>query len=578
MSLVGIWSKEENDVSEQLISMLRAISHPTHNGTGSSINLVINETAQTYHTLEEIDTPDGLTGSRALGQISATGDQRPYFDCSGDLILVYDGQFYDTDEVKNKLAGEHHLCNKAPEEVVTHLLEEHYQGSPQSSGSHEGSLEEALKATLELLDGNYSIAVTDGREVILLRDPVGTKPLYYAIDSERIAFASEKKALWQAGFTDVKPLRAGTLAIISREGLVIHKTSSLGERAVSATINDLSEAIDAYGKLIYSSVRRRLRDTDRVGVLLSGGVDSSLLARITQEVAAEAGIEVIAYSAGLPNSSDLEYAEAFTRSINLRHKINRLDPGKIDTYLPEVIQAIEERDFIQIEAGIGIYAALEAAQRDGVEVIFSGQGPDELWAGYSWYAGVIEREGYEGLLEKEWNDLTRADIETLDRENKIAMSLGMEERFPYLDLEIIKLAMSVSPELKVYSGEDSLGKHPHRELAKRLGIMPKFAERTKSAAQHGTGIHPVLDDIARRNGFTPELVEGIGYAPEKITAEKLGSSARYGYRYTADKSQWLIAAHIQFFFDVLAYKCGVLNGIERKKIEEFIDKVPTGIV
>jgi len=88
----------------------------------------------------------------------------------------------------------------------------------------------------------------------------------------------------------------------------------------------------------------------------------------------------------------------------------------------------------------------------------------------------------------------------------------------------------------------------------------------------------VLDDIARRNGFTPELVEGIGYAPEKITAEKLGSSARYGYRYTADKSQWLIAAHIQFFFNVLAYKHGVLNGIEGKKIEEFIDKVPTGIV
>jgi len=54
--------------------------------------------------------------------------------------------------------------------------------------------------------------------------------------------------------------------------------------------------------------------------------------------------------------------------------------------------------------------------------------------------------------------------------------------------------------------------------------------------------------------------------------------ARYGYRYTADKSQWLIAAHIQFFFNVLAYKRGVLNGIERKKIEEFIDKVPTSIV
>ena len=480
-----------------------------------------------------------------------------YLDCRSELILIYDGQLYNASELKGKLAAEHNFSTEASGEVVIHLLEEHYQGD----------LEAALKSILRLLDGAYAMAATDGEEIILLRDPIGTKPLYYATDPEYIAFAQGKRALWQTGFKEVKPLRAGMLAKFDTQGLEIHKALPLSEMGIEIRIKDLSLAIESYNKALYSAVRKRLADVNRVGVLVSGGVDSCLLAKLAQEIAAERGIEVIAYSAGSADSSDLEYAEDFTKSMGLKHKVNRLDLNKVEAYLPKVIQAVEERDFIQIEAGIGIYAATEMASQDGTRVIFSGQGPDELWGGYTWYPKVVEEEGYAGLLEKERGDLARADIETLDRENKIALSLGMEARFPYVDLEVVKLAMSVSPELKVSSAEDNLGKHPHRELAKRLGVLPHFADRTKDATQHGTGVHQMLEEIARRNGFTPELVEGIGYYSEKVTTEKLGSSARYGYRYAEDKSLWLIPAHIQLFFDVMAYRSGILNGVERGKIE-----------
>ena len=506
-----------------------------------------------------------LTGifTRKEKGISFTRMEQPYFDCQGKLILSYDGSLYNAGELKRKLTAKHNFMTEMQGEVVIHLLEESYRGDLASD----------IKAIVGLLDGDYAMAVTDGEEMILLRDPVGTKPLYYASQPGYIAFASEKKALWRAGFGEVKPLRAGMMAKFGSRGLEICRAFPLSEMDIKVRIKELSPAIEGYNKALYSAVRKRLGDTDRVGVLVSGGVDSCLIAKLVSEIAAEEGIEVIAYSSGSADSSDLGYAEDFTRSIGLKHKANRLDLSKVEAYLPRVIQAVEERDFIQIEAGIGIYAAMEIASRDGIRVIFSGQGPDELWGGYTWYPKVVEEEGYAGLLKREWEDLGRADIETLDRENKIAISLGMEVRFPYLDLEVVKLAMSVSPELKISSAEDDLGKRPHRELAKRLGVPPRFADRTKEAAQHGTGVHQMLDELARRNGFTSELVEGIGYTPEEITTEKLGSSARYGYRYSEDRSLWLVPAHIQLFLDVMAYRGGMLNERERRRIERFVDRI-----
>jgi asparagine synthase (glutamine-hydrolysing) len=101
-----------------------------------------------------------------------------------------------------------------------------------------------------------------------------------------------------------------------------------------------------------------------------------------------------------------------------------------------------------------------------------------------------------------------------------------------------------------------------------LGIPSRYAYRHKDAAQHGSGIHAVLDKIARRNGFTPEMVARLGYAPEEIAKEKLSSSGRYGYKYS-DRELWIVPPHVQLYFDILAYKAGLLNQAERDKIEHF---------
>jgi asparagine synthase (glutamine-hydrolysing) len=335
-------------------------------------------------------------------------------------------------------------------------------------------------------------------------------------------------------------------------------------------IDDPAIAVNRYCALLERAIEKRLHNLKKVGVLVSGGVDSCLIAKLVSNIAIQRGLEVTAYTAGTYGTTDVECAEHFARGLGLNHMVRRIRQDEIEAYISQVAVAVEERDLVQIEAGVGISAALEMASQDGTSAIFSGQGPDELWGGYSWYPEVIAKEGYEGLQQRMWDDLMRGDIETFDRENKIALVHGVEQIFPYCDTEVIKLVMSVSPRLKVTSAEDSVGKHPHREAAKRFGVPTEFAYRGKNAAQHGTGIHDTLDAIARKNGFTPDLVNRTGYKSEEVSKEKLASSTRYGYLY-AEKELWQTPEHVQFFFDSVAYENDLLNEAERTKIEKFLN-------
>ena len=104
-----------------------------------------------------------------------------------------------------------------------------------------------------------------------------------------------------------------------------------------------------------------------------------------------------------------------------------------------------------------------------------------------------------------------------------------------------------------------------------MGISKKYANREKLAIQHGTGIHSVLDEIARSDGFDPSLVKEIGYKSEEITTKKLGSSARYGYRYI-DKKLWQVPQHVQLFLHALAYRKDLLDISVRDRVGHFVEK------
>lgn len=552
--ICGIVSRNDEDVSSQIHSLMSTLS---------------NSSAEAWLVSEGVSHRWPMDAQairrQALGQVSfATREQgsvRPGFNHNGNLFVLCEGNLYNSENLRLSLASKQKPASGSTAEIVAYLLSERYQGD----------LVDALKQVSPMLDGEFCLAASDGKQVVLTRDFAGLRPACYAENNKIFAFASRKTALWEIGMRNVRPLRAGMVASFGKDGIILDKAYPLSRMNIQVTITDLAEAVDSYCALLKAAVEKRLYNVKRVAALVSGGVDSCLIAKLVSDMSAMRGIEVTTYTAGVEGATDIEYAKRFAQELGLKHKVRRLSQDEIESYIPRVTAAVEERDFVQIEAGIGVYAAVEMASQDGLKVIFSGQGPDELWGGYSWYPQVIAKDGYDSLLQNMWGDLERADVETFDRENRIAMAHGVEKVFPYVDINVVKLAMSVSPHLKITSTEDRIGKRPHREAAKRLGLPAQYADRSKEAAQHGTGIHGTLDAIARKNGFTPELVEHVGYASDKVSQEKLASSTRYGYLY-AEKELWQIPQHIQFFFDSVAYRSNLLNEAERSRIEQFLKK------
>jgi asparagine synthase (glutamine-hydrolysing) len=493
--------------------------------------------------------------------VEGTPPKHVYTDYREKPALIYDGHLYDFRNVESDFSRARHRVNETAAESLVHLLAE-----------LPGNLGQKVRRTLTGLDGDYALAVSDTDQVVISRNSLGTKPLYFAENNEFSAFASNKKPLWKIGLGEVRPLRAGMLAVFDREEVSVKKALPLYKEEIE--IKSMAEAVDKYEWALHLAVRKRLATMShlrKVGVLLSGGVDSCLIAKLICDAASGLGIEATAYTVGLPDSPDVNFAREFARELGMKHKTKILNIDRVEEYIPKVIEAIEDSDFVQVETGIGLYAAIDTASQDGIRVIFSGQGPDELWGGYTWYPKVLAKDGRQELYRRMWDDLARADIETLDRENKIAMAYGVELLFPYLDTDVVNVAMSVASELKVTSEQDRLGKHPHRQLAIRMGISEKYANREKLAIQHGTGIHGVLDNIARKNGFDPSLVKDIGYKSEEITTEKMGSSARYGYRYI-DKKLWQVPQHVQLFLHALAYGKGLLDKSVRDRVKHFAEK------
>jgi len=553
--ICGVVSRNDEDVSGEIHSMMST--------------LCSNSSAEAWLVSEGVShkwQKDAQAIRRqALGQISfATreqGSERPGFNHSGNLSVLYEGNLYNSENLRLSLASKQKPASGNTAKIVAYLLAERYQGN----------LVDTLKQVSPMLDGEFCLAASDEKQVGLMRDFAGLRPAFYAENNKLFAFASRKTALWEIGMRNVRPLRAGMIASFGRDGFSLDEAHPLSEMGIKVVIDDPVVATDSYSVLLKAAVEKRLHNVKRVAALVSGGVDSCLIAKLASDISAMRGIEVTTYTAGVEGATDIEYAKRFAQELGLKHKVRRLNQDEIESYIPRVAAAVEERDFVQIEAGIGVYAAVEMASQDGLKVIFSGQGPDEIWGGYSWYPQVIAKDGYDGLLQNMWGDLERADVETFDRENRIAMAHGVEKVFPYADIEVVKLAMSVSPRLKITSAEDRIGKHPHREAAKRLGLPAQYADRSKDAAQHGTGIHGTLDAIARKNGFTPELVEHVGYDSDEVSQEKLASSTRYGYLY-AERELWQMPQHVQFFFDSVAYRSNLLNEAERSRIEQFLKK------
>ena len=540
--IAGILSKEGKNVVPLVGTMLSCMTNRGPDGAG----IVANDYITQSNSFENLKY-HRLSGSNALGHVrlaivGGTCGQQPLRSCDGRLTVEHNGEIYNYKKIRTKLMKRHKFSTQTDSEVIVHMLEEHFVRS--------SDLLYAIKKTVSQLDGVYAIVIKDEETgtIALVRDKMGVRQLYYGENNSFIAFASERKALWKVGVKEcVKRVLPGHAIIIASNGLLqefqVTHPPVHSRKIVYKTMNS---AVHAYKKALLISMKKRTQDFDRVGIIFSGGIDSVIVAWLAKKMVRE----VICYTGGIRGSSDILFARQIAKKLDLKLRVNELTDDEVEQIIPEIINSIEDTNAGQVEVAVPVYAAVKLAHEDEINVMLTGQGADELFGGYSWYAKVVEKEGYGKLREHMTKDLLLLYKETLEREDKITMAHSIEMREPFLDLGVIKTSMRMDLKLNVRGGDDNFGKHVHRRLAQELGIPRNIAYRVKEAAQHGSGMHNVFNAIARKHGFDESAISKQ-YLGALRSRERIGSSQRYGYLFENER-MWTAEPHVQMYLDSIS--------------------------
>jgi asparagine synthase (glutamine-hydrolysing) len=545
--IVGILSKTGENVVPLAESMLSCIACRGPDGAAITSG---EQTVQT-DSVSDLRKHPMSDSSTALGHVrlaivGGTCGQQPFRSCDGRFIVEHNGEIYNYKKLRNRLESSHRLVSQTDSEVIAHIFEDNYAKTR--------DLKDAIKKTVSELDGVYAIVIRDEEtgEIALVRDVMGVRQLYYGQNSQLVAFASERKALWKIGLKEpTQRIHPGSVLIIMPDGSFGEQQKVIKNPVSNQKIRykTLSSAVEAYKRALVSSMRKRTQDFDRIGIIFSGGIDSVIIAWLAKKMVRE----VICYTGGVEGSSDIAFARKIAKRLNLKLRVNELTHNEVEEMIPEVINTIEHTNAGQVEVAIPVYAAVKLAHEDGIKVMFSGQAADELFGGYSWYSTIVrDGGGYAGLRHYMNEDIQLLYKETLEREDKITMAHSIEMREPFLDLRLIRLSMKIDLRLNVKGVSDAFGKHVHRKLAQELGIPRDIAYRSKEAAQHGSGIHQVIDLIARKHGFDESTISAK-YLDLLESRERVGSSQRYGYLFENEKKKmWIAEPHVQMYLDSLS--------------------------
>ena len=528
-----------------LKKMLQTIQHRGPDGTGCVIDGVLERKMR----LQDLNL-EKINGQIALGQVGLAINEeitslQPFQSDSGHLSLLHNGEIYNHRDLRLELGETHSFTKNKNSEVILKLIEKEY----------DGDLLSAAQKIIPKIDGVYALVITDDKEVVIARDKIGLRQLYYCTNGDYTAFATEKKPLMAISHQTVEyhRLLPGHMAVVNGKDIKVSPFWNPQSLKSPSQISDREEALKAYGGALTSSILKRTFGKKRVGIVFSGGIDSFLLAYMIQKL----GIPFTCYTAGRKGSSDIEWASTVANQYKFPLKVKTFTLKDIENVIPEIITTIEDHSLNQVEAATAMYIANRTAQEHGEQMVMTGQGADEIFGGYPWYPKIVDQEGYDSFEKYSWEDTLLGYKETFERENKIAMAHGLEMSVPYTDPEVIRVAFSISPELKIKRGNDRIQKRLHREYGVSIGISKEIAFREKEAAQHGANVHGAFEELANMTGVTEAMLEDAGYDPNVSVTEKLGSSSRYGFRY-GDHHLWRPLSHVQYYLDSIAADLNLL--------------------
>ena len=387
-----------------------------------------------------------------------------------NLVLVFNGEIYNFNTIRNFLAKVSVEAEiKSDGEALLYLID----------FFNKGDLVKAIQAALRLADGDYAFAVWDGENLAVTRDPLGVKPLFYAVGDELCAFASSRDSLHEVGFDEVESLKPENILF---NWVDIYPIQPIYEKV---------EEVDAskLGKLLKLSVSKRVEGLDEVGVIFSGGVDSSILALFLQDISLNKKLDITLYAVGTENSKDLKAAECAADSLNLPLKTQIITEELIREHVGEAVRAIGDDNLMKVGVGLTTYFATRLIHEDNIKVAISGQGADELFGGYNRYLKSYAEGNLDWELREDISNMYHVNLE---RDDACAMLNSVELRLPFLDKRLVEYAINLPIKNKISGPGDNLRKNVLRKLAFNEGLDPKIAYRPKKAAQYGTGIDKIL--------------------------------------------------------------------------------------
>jgi asparagine synthase (glutamine-hydrolysing) len=224
----------------------------------------------------------------------------------------------------------------------------------------------------------------------------------------------------------------------------------------------------------------------KIGVAFSGGVDSTLLAKLVKDM----GYDIHLLTIGFQDSHDINFAKEVNQILNFPHSISEIDPEKFKEVSEKIHQIIKSDNLSWNENSIAFYYVAKLAQKNGLMTVVTANGIDELFCGYNSYREAIEKG--EDEVVKMMNDKLKNEKEMMVAINAVTAEFDVTMIQPFLLPNFIEYAKKIPVSEKIHGQDDMQRKHPIRELAMDYGVPEVAAQKQKKALQYGSQIHKSL--------------------------------------------------------------------------------------
>ena len=489
-----------------------------------------------------------------LSIVDPESGRQPLFAPDKKQVLAVNGEIYNHQNIRARFAGKYQYQTGSDCEVILSLYREMRKDSDFDTLIYKG--EDALHARitkmLEELNGIFAFALYDAErdEFLIARDPIGVIPLYIGYDKDgKVLVASELKAL-EGQCDHYEPFLPGHYYYSKNPGMKRYYTRDWFEYAAmqnkykiddkqnaaeqlkdaepqeKAAVKEIHDALEA-------SVKRQLMSDVPYGVLLSGGLDSSVISAVAEKYSStrvENGGETKAYwprlhsfAVGLKGAPDLAKARLVADHIGtVHHEINYTIQEGLDA-IRDVIYFIETYDVTTVRASTPMYLLARVIRSMGIKMVLSGEGADEVFGGYLYFHKAPDAKAFH---EETVRKLGKLYLYDCLRANKSLAAWGIEGRVPFLDKEFLDVAMGMNPVLKMCP-DKTIEKKVVREAFADL-LPEEVAWRQKEQFSDGVGYSWI--DTLKQITASAVSDEQMAHAAERFPINPPQNKEEYYYR------------------------------------------------